>query len=366
MGEYVGQVPSLLISDQKLAKQILVKDFHIFNQSQKMPVIPKLFEHSMTNLSGPEWKVIRSAVSPTFTTGKLRRTVKHLSLPIQNFFENLDNLIRLGEEDKIGIKDLSKGYALDVIAKFVFAVEVNSFKQKQDPFVKNVFRMTQFRQWPFFIMQLFPVFVSKHFANKIFDEKAWEYFAELTKQILQKRRAETELQYNDFLELMLENSNKIADAKIITQCILFFFAGMDTVSTATSIVLSDIAIHQDVQEKLFSEIQNKLGDEKLDYDNINELPYLDAVFCESLRMTPVVTRLIRHPQSDYKLKDTGLTLEKDKPVMISVHNIHHDEEVFENPFMYRPERFMEESSKKLQNHWFPFGDGPRKDLSIII
>lgn len=50
---------------------------------------------------------------------------------------------------------------------------------------------------------------------------------------------------------------------------------MDTTSSAISIVLSDIAIHQDVQEKLWIEIQDKLSaDEQLTYDNIHKLEYL--------------------------------------------------------------------------------------------
>ena len=43
--------------------------------------------------------IARSAVSPTFSSGKLRRSVEHLELPIGNFFDNLDDLIRRGETD---------------------------------------------------------------------------------------------------------------------------------------------------------------------------------------------------------------------------------------------------------------------------
>lgn len=95
---------------------------------------------------------------------------------------------------------------------------------------------------------------------------------------------------------------------------------------------------------------------------IKAIEYLNtnlAVFHESLRMTPVVSRLVRTPQSDYKLGDTGILLEAHKSVMISVHNIHHDE-IYDEPFQYRPERFMGECKNDLKNHyWLAFGDGPR-------
>lgn len=77
-------------------------------------------------------------------------------------------------------------------------------------------------------------------------------------------------------------------------------------------------------------------------------------------MTAIVNRLVRHPTEDYKLEGTGLTLEKGKHVMISVHNIHHDEKLFPNPFQFYPERFLKENEQEQNSRlWLPFGDGPR-------
>jgi len=140
---------------------------------------------------------------------------------------------------------------------------------------------------------------------------------------------------------------------------------METVSSAISVILSDIAIYQHVQEKLLAEIYDKFGEEQLTYDNIQELEYLDAVFMESLRMAPVALRLVRTPQSDYKLGNTGIILEAQKPVFIGVYNIHHDETVYSEPFQYKPDRFMGENKKDLQNYyWLAFGDGPRNCVGI--
>lgn len=49
---------------------------------------------------------------------------------------------------------------------------------------------------------------------------------------------------------------------------------MDTVSNALCIVLNDLAIHQNVQERLWNEIHEKLDNEELTYEKINELEYL--------------------------------------------------------------------------------------------
>jgi cytochrome P450 len=61
---------------------------------------------------------------------------------------------------------------------------------------------------------------------------------------------------------------------------------MDTSSSAISRILYLLAEHQDVQDKLRSELleakKNNDGQE-LDYDQLMTLPYLDAVCRETLR-----------------------------------------------------------------------------------
>lgn len=362
-GEYMGTTPLFVIADADMAKQVLITNFHIFNQSQKPIPGNEFFKNSLVTMNGPNWKRVRSAISPIFTTGKLRRTGKHLQFPMQNCLNNLNELIREGKDDKVEFKDFAKGYALDVIAKFVFAIEINTYKAQDSAFVSNAFKLVKVRQLPFLLVQLLPESISKHFAESILDKKASNFFTEITKQIIQDRLKNPEVKYKDFVDLLLESSDDLNDDEKITQCVLFFFAGMETVSSSLCVLMSDIAHYQDVQEKLYAEIDEKIGNEVLDYDNVYALEYLDAFVHESLRMTPVAPRLIRHPQSEYVFGDTRMTLEAGKPVMIDVLSIHYDENIYPDPFTFRPERFLKENRSENQ-YWLPFGDGPRNCVGL--
>ena len=65
------------------------------------------------------------------------------------------------------------------------------------------------------------------------------------------------------------------------------FAAVDTTSNALSMTLLLLGEHPDVQEKLRNEILEACnGDDsgKLDYDTLVNLPYLDAVCRETLRL----------------------------------------------------------------------------------
>ena len=64
----------------------------------------------------------------------------------------------------------------------------------------------------------------------------------------------------------------------------FILAGMDTTSNAISRLLHLLALHPDVQAKLRDELLDAGVREAVPYDQLMELPYLDAVCRETLRL----------------------------------------------------------------------------------
>ena len=61
----------------------------------------------------------------------------------------------------------------------------------------------------------------------------------------------------------------------------------DTTSSGLARILHLLAIHQDVQEKLRSEILEHCEDHRIPFDSLETLPYLDAVCRETLRLWAV-------------------------------------------------------------------------------
>ena len=68
---------------------------------------------------------------------------------------------------------------------------------------------------------------------------------------------------------------------------LFIFAGQDTTSHALSRILDLLAHHPEEQARLRDEIREarRANDgNEFDYDTLNNLPYLDAICRETLRL----------------------------------------------------------------------------------
>ena len=61
-------------------------------------------------------------------------------------------------------------------------------------------------------------------------------------------------------------------------------AGTDTTSSALARILDLLAHHPEVQEKLRDEIREARCGKDLPYDELTNLPYLEAVCRETLRL----------------------------------------------------------------------------------
>lgn len=79
----------------------------------------------------------------------------------------------------------------------------------------------------------------------------------------------------------------LSDDEIAAQSIGFLLAGSDTTSVTLGLTCFYIAANPEVQEKLHQEIDSVCTDEQIpSYDTVRELPYLDMVLAETLRLHP--------------------------------------------------------------------------------
>nr|F1SY85.1 RecName: Full=Cytochrome P450 monooxygenase 91; Flags: Precursor [Postia placenta Mad-698-R]BAK09429.1 cytochrome P450 [Postia placenta] len=96
--------------------------------------------------------------------------------------------------------------------------------------------------------------------------------------------------------------DRLPENELLGQMSTFIFAGMDTTSGALAHTLQLLAEHPDVQDKMRAEIVAALGGgQEIPYDTLVDLPYLDAVCRETLRLYAPVTTVNRTAQEDIVL-----------------------------------------------------------------
>lgn len=98
----------------------------------------------------------------------------------------------------------------------------------------------------------------------MFPRKATAYFNAFFKQAI-KHREENHIKKPDMLNLLLEARKneeikgkgkglEITDEEIVAQAMVFFLGGFDTVSNSLCFTVYELAVHQDVQERLRGEV----------------------------------------------------------------------------------------------------------------
>ncbi|KAH7935998.1 hypothetical protein HPB52_016337 [Rhipicephalus sanguineus] len=104
-------------------------------------------------------------------------------------------------------------------------------------------------------------------------------------------------------------------------------------------------------------------DDDLDYGQLQQLERLDMLVKEALRLYPPVTMLVsRHCRADATI--LGQFFPAGCEVLAPVWHVHHDPQLWPEPFRFNPERFSPEVAKGIHPGAFmPFGIGPKSCIA---
>ncbi|RWS20481.1 cytochrome P450 3A8-like protein, partial [Leptotrombidium deliense] len=158
---------------------------------------------------------------------------------------------------------------------------------------------------------------------------------------------------------------KMTVNEVVANTTLVIEAGYETTSSALGYVMHILVNHIDVQEKVREEImQLWKKDGKLDYNTVSNLPFMDAVINETLRLYPPITLFIsRVADIDYKYKN--ITIPKGASVIVPIYQIHRDETFWHEPEKFDPYRFYGDKKQRINDlTWQPFGAGPRNCVGM--
>ena len=165
-----------MVTNTDMIKQIAIKNSNNFTDTQVIKSKSRYLQDTFLQKTGHEWKEGRNRVSPVFTTKKIRDIFMHFEKASKSLFVNIDSMIAEGKQDEIDVKDLLKSYQLDVIAKFVYAIELNSAKEPNHPFVQSARNLVKFNfGYMTFILNFLPKQVIEYFDFEIVDYTATEW-----------------------------------------------------------------------------------------------------------------------------------------------------------------------------------------------
>jgi len=155
---------------------------------------------------------------------------------------------------------------------------------------------------------------------------------------------------NDILGLLLaarhEDGSPMSPQELRDELMTALVAGHETTASQLAWAFERLAREPQVRARLRAEADERSGEE-----------YLNATINEIMRLRPVLPnaepRLVKQPVSIGGVRyPIGVTL------LANAYLVHHDGDIYPDPYTFRPERFLDQAPGTYT--WIPFGGGRRR------
>ncbi|CAH0592587.1 unnamed protein product [Chrysodeixis includens] len=140
----------------------------------------------------------------------------------------------------------------------------------------------------------------------------------------------------------------------------FMFEGHDTTASGLTMLLMLLANHTHIQNNIVTELNEIFGESNraITMEDLPKLKYLERCIKESLRLYPPVHFISRKLNTTTVL--SNYTVPAGSLCHIPIYDLHHSEELYENPEEYDPDRFLPENIERRHPYaYIPFSAGPR-------
>ncbi|KFK35937.1 hypothetical protein AALP_AA4G056600 [Arabis alpina] len=226
----------------------------------------------------------------------------------------------------------------------------------------------------------------KKFGISLFEKEIMEVsqrFDKLLEKIIKEHEeSPNKKEDRDMMDVLLEVcADENADYKITRNQIKGLFlelllGGTDTSAQTTQWIMAELINHPEILKTLRDEIESVVGETRLIQEtDLSNLPYLQAVVKEGLRLHPPSPILVRNAAEGCKIG--GFYIPQNTTLLINTYAVMKDSNSWEDPDEFQPERFIVSPSKGqddekeyLSLNYLPFGSGrrgcPGANLSYIF
>jgi cytochrome P450 len=162
---------------------------------------------------------------------------------------------------------------------------------------------------------------------------------------------------HDVLSLLLdardEQGELLTDQELRDELMSLVLAGHETTANSLAWTFERLLRTPDAYDRLREVVRE--GDPDVD-------EHLDATIYEGMRVRPVIPFIVRMVKRRWELGD--YVVPANTPVAVSIVGVHHREDVYPEPYAFRPERFL--GQKPGTYTWIPFGGGIRRCLGAAL
>jgi cytochrome P450 len=334
------------VADPGLAKRIFMADPRRFHAGEANATVlePALGPHSVLTLDEDEHLRQRKLLLPPFHGESVRRYGELIREIAEREIE------RWPVGSAFALRPHTQRITLDVILRAVFGVRDPHRFALAHRLIDEFARRSQ-------SILLLPVLRRRfgRFSPAARFERARDALDAFIYEEIAARRSEVgDGGRDDVLSLLLrarhDDGSRMSDEELRDELVTVIGAGHETTATALAWAMERLLRTPRVLARLRQSIV------------ANDDDYLDAVIKEALRTRPVISDVARKLTEPADVG--GYSLPAGTFVLPAIIAIHHREDIYPEPFEFRPERFLEGQGDGYA--WIPFGGGVRRCLGAAF
>ncbi|OUR94219.1 hypothetical protein A9Q84_18120 [Halobacteriovorax marinus] len=339
-----------------------------FSRSSKLSSI--LNEVSLNGLftaEGSSWAKQKRLMTSSFSNKQLTTYFPKLELITNRLISHIKmNTTRLD------MRNLFTRYTIDVTSSFSFGDDVNTIENSDKMSVKHLN----------FIFEVIGERVTKPFPTWRYiktkkDRKLIESVSYIKNYVTEyidkanKRMESTAVGSapTNILEAMIlagrQEDHPFTNEELFGNVITLLLAGEDT----TANVLSWCFFYLSQNPAILKELRESLAHlgKVSSMESLEDLPFLESVINETMRLKPVAPFLILENLEDTEL--SGHKISKNSTIVANISYNHFNSTYFESPYSFKPSRWLEQKNQNTDKVFIPFGSGARlcigKKLSLL-
>ncbi|CAD5228769.1 unnamed protein product [Bursaphelenchus xylophilus] len=378
-----GDMPTVMLADYAAIEHVLTQlpetlvdrvPMHSFNAKYRSG------DHGVLFISGTEWRDNRRYALQIFREFGMGKNVME-----QKMLAEIEDTLRTFTDYSASTEPQDICYDINravgnIINSLLFGYRFEGAKQEEyDELQRRVSEHVKMLAHPLVMIGTYRIdtFEKLPFVNgalKRLQQTALDLTKFFRNQISEHEK-ELQLcgdaQSTDYVESYLKQMHKRRDEGdyesfshdiLASMCYDLWLAGQESTSNTINWGIAYLANNPDIQDRVFQDIQNVVGERPVTMADRPGLPYLNAIVSESQRIANIIPALV--PRRHHKdLKINGFTIKAGTAIVPQVSAVLYDENVFPNPHNFNPDRFLDENGhyRKI-DEFIPFIVGKRNCL----
>uniref|UniRef100_A0A1S4K8Q6 Uncharacterized protein n=1 Tax=Culex quinquefasciatus TaxID=7176 RepID=A0A1S4K8Q6_CULQU len=340
-------------------------------------------DHGMLTTSVSSWKAVRKLLNMSLSPSMINSYIPTVNRKSRIMVEQVSKLV--GQPEQNFYHEVAK-WALDMICATVLGVDINVQTEGTGvPYLKVVDEYLTLVTKRMSLGMTTGDNIPNFFYNITQDGKnfmkAASTFRSVSNIVMERKVPFNQSEKDDYaanprkprilLDMIYhlaaadpEHMNNESIAEHLDEII---FAGQDAMADVISKIILMLAMHPDIQERVYQEIMSVCPDKnsELSQEDCSKLTYTEMFCKETLRLFPASSFIGRKADADVKLDDRH-TLPKGAEVFVAFFKMHRDPAIWgPDADRFDPDNFMPE--KVAQRHpyaFLPFSAGSRNCLGF--